>query len=332
MKLIAGLDGGNTKTLAVVCDLDGRARGIGRGGCGNWEGIGEPDAAQTIVEVVDEALAMAGAERDNLVHCHMGLAGIDWPDDEPRMREALAAAGIECGLTLENDSFLAIRACAPEGYGVGVNAGTGVAAGIITADGEKYFYGAFVDMGGGRDIDSQVVHAVIRAHDGRGRQTALTDGVLSVTGHETVPELVYDMHRRGEQIPYGAVRPILFGAAREGDAAAVEIVTRFAGELALCATNLIGRYRLAEEEPAVVAAGTLFTKTGPLLWEAFSREMKATVSRARLVLADLPPVMGGVRGALAACDSDRPEAWAEVRRSTAERGWFGEQGERRKGD
>jgi N-acetylglucosamine kinase-like BadF-type ATPase len=205
----------------------------------------------------------------------MGLAGVDWPDDIPRMRSALAEAGLLCEISLENDSFSAVRACAPEGHGIGVTAGTGIAAGIVRPDGETYFYGGFTDMGGGGDINGRALHAVIRAEDGRGRPTSLTPALLEATGYPSVPELLYDMHRRGYHPPMRVLRPLLFDAARDGDPAAVGIVTDFGRELALCATNLVRRYGLAEEAIAVVAAGTLFVKTGPLLFDVFQQAVLA---------------------------------------------------------
>jgi N-acetylglucosamine kinase-like BadF-type ATPase len=324
MKLAVGVDVGNTKTIAVACDLEGELRGVGRGTCGNWEELGEKGSADVITEVVGQALNVAGAERQNVAHAHMGMAGLDWPDDEPRMREALAAAGWECGLTLENDSFLTLRAGAPEGDGIGVTAGTGICCAIVRPDGEKYFYGGFTDLGGGTSTAGRAVQAVIRAEDGRGQPTALTEAVLAATGHSSTWELVYDMHRRGRHISGDVVNPVLFSAADKGDAAAVEIVTRFGCEMALCATNLIGRYGLAEEDVAVVAAGSRFVKTGPLLFEVFRREVLKAAPRARVVLSDYPPVMGAVRGALAACGRAALEVWEEAKRSAAATGWFAE--------
>jgi len=322
MKLVAGVDGGNTKTVAVACDEEGGRLGIGRGGCGNWEVIGEKNAAATITEVMEEAISGAGGRRGDVVHAQMGLAGQDWPEDEPRMRGALVEAGWHCDMTLENDGFLTVRGGAPEGYGIGVTAGTGICAAIVRPDGEKYFYGAFTDLGGGRDIDGEALTAVIRAEDGRGPATALTEGVLRATGHESVRSLVHAIHREGRSPGYGALRRALFAAARQGDGVAVDIVTRFGAELALCGTNLMRRYGLEEEDPAVVASGSLFMRTGPLLFEAFRSEVLAAAPRARVILTDYPPVMGALRGALGVAGWETPQVWQGINREVSGRGWF----------
>ncbi len=325
MELVAGVDVGNTKTIAVVCDLEGRALGMGRGGCGNWEQLGEKRSAEVITEVVGEALEVAGAGREDVKHVHIGMAGLDWPDDEPRMREAIGAEGWACGLTLENDSFLTVRAGAPEGYGIGVTAGTGICVGIVRPDGEKYFYGGFTDLGGGTSTAAYALQAVIRAADGRGKPTALTEEVLAATGHSSTWELVYSIHRQGVQPPGGVLNRVLFAAADKGDAVAVGIVRRFGCELALCAGNLIRRYGLGGGDIAVVAAGSRFVKTGPLLFEVFREEVLGAAPRARVVLSEQPPVMGAVRGALGACGREAREVWEELVRSAAEKGWLREE-------
>jgi len=322
MKLAVGVDVGNTKTVAVACGPSGRARGIGRGGCGNWEQLGEERSAKVITEVVGEALAMAGEGMEEVAQAHMGMAGVDWPDDGPRLRQALEAAGWECGLTLENDSFLTLRAGAPEGHGIGVTAGTGICCAIVRPDGEKYFYGGFTDLGGGTGTAGYAFEAVVRAADGRGRPTALTEAVLGETGHKNTTELVYDVHRGGHPVSGHLLNRAVFAVAAKGDEVAGAIVTRFGCELALCATNLIRRYGLTEGDPAVVAAGSRFVKTGPLLFEVFRREVLKAAPRARVVLSDYPPVMGAVRGALAACGADAEEVWEEAKRSTAAKRWL----------
>ena len=324
MRLVVGVDGGSTKTLAAVCDLEGELRGVGREGSSNWEGVGANRAAEVITRAAEAALAMAGGRSEDVVHAHMTLAGVDWPEDEPRLEKALREVGWGCPLTIENDAFGTLRACAPEGYGVGATAGSGVCCCIIQPDGEKYFYGAFTDLGGGMDIGAQVFHAVLRSEDGRGQPTALTAELLRVTGHSSVIELAHAAHRQGKFVSKRVTDPILFGCAREGDAVAIDIVTGFGRQLALAATNLIRRYGLTDADPVVATAGSLFLKTGPLLFDVFGEAVLETTPRARLIRAEQPPVTGGLRGALGAAGAGEPEIWERVRRTATERGWFRE--------
>jgi len=322
MKLVVGVDGGSSKTVAVACDLEGTVRGFGRGAGTSPEELGFEKAAHGITDIVHQALAAAGGELGELVHGHLGLSGVDWPEDVPGMEGALRERGWECPVTIENDAFLPLRTGAPEGHGIGTAAGSGVCCGIIRPDGEKYFYGAFTDLGGGIDIGHQVLHGVLRAHDGRGEPTALTADLLAATGYRDVVELAHAVHREGKWISKRTTDPVLFACARKGDAVAIDIVTRFGKQLALCATNLIRRYGLEKENTAVVASGSLFVRTGPLLFDVFRARVLETAPRARLSLADLPPAIGAVRGALAGAGRSEPEVWDRVRATAEESGWF----------
>src|SRR5207248_2891527 len=57
-----------------------------------------------------------------------GLAGVDWPSDEPRVRSAIDPIGLDGRYVLVNDSFVALRAGSREGVGVVLVAGTGAVA------------------------------------------------------------------------------------------------------------------------------------------------------------------------------------------------------------
>lgn len=327
MPIVLGVDGGSTKTVAVAADLDGRVRGVGRAGCSNWEGVGLAAAASSISACIGQALTMAGAQPEDVAHIHLGLAGLDWPDDEPRLRGALANRPWADRLTMENDSFLSVRAGASSGRGVGAMAGSGVCACIIPEQGPAYSYGGFIDKGGGIDIDARVVHAVVRAADGRGPATAMSRAVLAAAGCREADEFVHGLCRRDIRLTGGVLRPILFGAAADGDPVALAIVTEFGRELGLAATTLLKRYGLTDGSPDVVGAGSLLVKTGPVLYGVFCQEVLLVAPRARVALLDLPPVLGAVRAALEAYGCGTPAVWEEVRRTAPDEKWFRTEGQ-----
>lgn len=321
MQIVLGVDGGNTKTVALATDLDGRIRGIGRAGSSNWEAVGEREAVKALTQCVTQALQMAGVNMDSILQAHLGLAGLDWPDDERRLRQALEG-GWPVGLNMENDAFLGVRSCSPDGRGIGVTAGTGVCACFIPISGEPFFYGAFTDLGGGIAIDEQILQAVIRAEDGRGSATAMTVPLLAAAGCVDVTELAFAITRRGLRLPSTTLRPVLFRAAEEGDPAAAAIVGGFGRELALCATNIIRRQGFKEDGPPIVASGSLFTQTGTSLFQAFQQDVLAAAPWARVVLAQHPPVLGAVRAAFEECGRFTVAAWEQVRRTIPENSWF----------
>jgi N-acetylglucosamine kinase-like BadF-type ATPase len=298
LSYVIGVDAGGTKTEAIVADSDGRPVGAGRSGCGNWEIVGEGSAAEAIFEAIAQALARAKVDLSEVRNAHMGLAGLDWPEDETRLRVALERHLGKLPITLENDAFLGTRACAPLADGIAVGAGSGICSSYLGADGEKYLYGYFAELGGGFPIDQQALYAIIRAEDGRSPKTALTAAMLQATGHESVADLLHAMTRNAYTLAHTVIRPPVFKTAADGDPVAVSIVTEFGRELGHLATNLIRKFELGGSAPFVVASGSLFTRTGPLLFGAFRDFVRAADPSARVELSRRPPVAGAVRAAL----------------------------------
>jgi N-acetylglucosamine kinase-like BadF-type ATPase len=316
MQIVAGVDGGSTKTVALISDLEGHVIGAGRAGPSNHELIGHAKAAESVRLAVEAALAHAHRQARDLVFAHMGLSGQDWAEDEVQMRAALAPWLGATRLALENDAFLGVRACTPDARGITVSAGSGVCCSLIRENGTKYCYGYHADLGGGIDIDARTMHAVVRSQDGRGPPTELTAALLTSLGFATVPDMLHAISRRGYEASHRLVRPALFGAAEGGDPIARRIVEDFGRELALFATNLVYKEGLGALPVDVVATGSLFVKTGALLFSTFKTCVRAAAARASIHLADQEPAVGAVRAALAACGVGGRAPWHELKRTT----------------
>jgi N-acetylglucosamine kinase-like BadF-type ATPase len=312
VSFVIGVDGGSTKTDAVVANMEGRPIGAGRSGCANWELVGERGAAETIFDAIRRALDHAKADLSKVGHVHIAGAGLDWPEDDGRLRGALDPFLGDTPLTLENDSFLGARACAPAAHGITVSAGSGVCASYLGPSDEKYFYGYFGELGGGTAIDQLTLYAIIRAEDGRGPKSALTTAIPKATGHTSVAALLHAITREKYEIPHTAIRPSLFKTAASGDAVAIDVVKTFGRELALLATNVIRKFSLGGSGTYVVASGSLFTRTGPLLFDVFRDLVKATDPSAHVKLNTRPPVAGAVRAALHARGVKTDTIWETV--------------------
>ena len=87
--LLLGVDGGNTKTHALVTDGDGTVLGRGDAGTADIHNSEPEPALVEIVRACDEALAAAGASSSDLAASAFSLAGADWPEDFVLLREEL---------------------------------------------------------------------------------------------------------------------------------------------------------------------------------------------------------------------------------------------------
>ena len=295
-----GVDAGGTKTHALVADETGEVLGIGRAGTGNWEGVGLDGALAALRQAVGEALTAARTSPQEVTAAGYGLAGLDWPSDEARLRPLVEELGLSGPSVLVNDTFVALRAGAREPWGVVIVAGTGTTVAGRNRRGEMArtlgLGYPFDDWGSAPDLAQAALHAVARAYTGRGPATALSDRLIRLVGAADVADLLEGVSRwRYNLFPLVAdVVQALMEEADSGDGAAREIVLRAGRELGGGAVVVIRRLGMEDEEFDLVLAGGLFRSASPLLLDTLRGTVQAVAPGARPVRLDVPPVVGGV--------------------------------------
>src|SRR5436190_12731990 len=179
MIAVLGVDGGGTKTHAVVADEAGRVLGTAVHGPSNWEDVGLARAADSLERAVRIALSEARVLPQELAASVFGLAGIDWESDELRIATILTPLRLGGHSRILNDAFIALRAGASESCGVVVVAGTGSICAGRNRSGEDFrtlgLGPYFGDYGGGSDISESALQAVAEAYVGKRPATALSD-------------------------------------------------------------------------------------------------------------------------------------------------------------
>ena len=313
MTLVLGIDGGGTKTHAVIADADGAVRGFATSGPANWEVVGLRGAGESLREATRRALQAAGAESGDLRAAALGLAGIDWDSDMPRMAAEADQLGLTCPAEVTNDSFIALRAGTADGVGVVVIAGTGAISAGRSRDGRTFRtlgQGAeFGDTGSASDVSDAALRAVANAFTGRGPQTELTELLCSLYGCRSAAELLERASRGGERSRSAA--PTVLRSAESGDEVARDIV-RWAGrELGESAVLAARRLEMTGEEFDLVLAGGLFRGESSILLETLEGCVRAEAPRARLVPLDTAPVAGAALMALDRTPGGVSEAGAE---------------------
>ncbi len=298
MRYILGVDGGASKTLAVLADETGEVHGVGRAGNGNHQGpAGLAGALTEIRTAIDQAQNTAGGiEIDAAYFC---LAGADLPEDFTLLRPVLEEQHFARQIDLHNDSIAALRSGSDNPNAVTVIVGSGTNAAGRNARGEEIRLAALGwysgDQGGGGDIARKAVWSVARAQDGRGQRTALEALVLGALGVADADAMIRRFYLEG--ISDGEVRalaPLVFKAANAGDPVARDIVIGQAQEVAVTATALLRRLDLLETEADVVLGGSIFKGEGNLLMDTIRRELGKSAPLARIVRPEVEPVIGAL--------------------------------------
>ncbi len=298
MTIVLGVDGGGSKTHLAICDESGAVLGAATSGPSNWETVGLRGASDAIGDAIEKALAASGVRRDQIEAAVFGLAGVDWPSDIERLETALAPLRLECPSTIMNDSYIALRAGARAPWGVVVIAGTGTVVAGRSRGGETFRtlgLGRLLgDDGSASDVAEQVIRAVARAYVGRGPATSLSDGLLKLTGADSVAQMLEEYSRGGEGELNAA--PLALEHAAHGDAVAIGIVEWAAAELGGAAATVARRLDMEDGPYELVLSGGLFRGGGELLETLISR----SVPTALLTRLEAPPVTGAVLMALEA--------------------------------
>lgn len=299
MNHILGVDGGGSKTLAVVADRTGEVLGIGRTGSANHQVLGLERAMEQVSLAATEAFTMAGIQPEGVEAAAYCIAGADLPEDFELLQPALSALQLARYCRLENDIVASLRSGSNRrdvvvvGWGSGVNAyGRNAAGRELRLPALGWISG---DWGGGGDLGREAIFLVVRGDDGRGRPTALREPILAAFGVPDVDALVRKLYfRQGARIPTHTLAPIVFAAANAGDAVARELVERASIEITDTALAMLHRLDLLDVPADVVLAGSIFKADCPPLIDTVRNRLRQAAPYARVIRPEIEPVLGAL--------------------------------------
>jgi glucosamine kinase len=293
---VVGVDGGGTKTLAVVVDAQGNERGRGIAGSANYAAVGINQAVHHIRSAVEEAVQMAGCSLP-LQAAWLGLAGIDRPADYNILFPHLQSLAEVVRLT--NDAELVLSAL-DDAVGIALIAGTGSIALVRDAHGTVARTGGWGhiigDEGSGYDIGHQCLQAVSRAVDGRGQQTSLVELLLNHWNLNSASDIIGKVYPGGDKATIASLSTLVFTAARDGDEVAGRIVQGAANELALAAVTVRSKLDLPGEQVSIALGGGLLLHQADFRAQVL-QEIGKQLSIGQAVLVE-EPALSGARAAV----------------------------------
>jgi N-acetylglucosamine kinase-like BadF-type ATPase len=291
-RFVMGVDGGATKTLAAVLDLDSGALHLGHAGPSNEDAIGPAAAVQALLVAADEAMGAAGIGDGELAAAVLAVAGTDTPS----VAQHLARSRTEAW-TVVNDVVGAWATATSGSPGLAVIAGTGSNAfgvgpqGPWRAGGWGHVLG---DEGGAYWLAIQSIKAALREREGSGPQTALSEAVVEFFGEPTVESLarhVYSKPLTKTEIAAFAIQSARIADA--GDAVACEIYERGATELGEQVAAVVEMTGLRTESFPAGLIGSVF-RSGDVFTGPLTRTLEAAAPGARIAAVKTPPVAGSL--------------------------------------
>ena len=261
--ILVGADVGGTKTAVVVADSDtvvARATGPGA--------VVRPgralQSAATIIEVVRQGLATAGALRADVLV--VGAAGAGRQPEQGELERALRTEQVAQRVVVVTDIEIALVAAFGDGPGIVVSAGTGSIAVGRDRSGTLRRMGGYGwqmgDEGSGYAIGRAALGAVSRARDGRSPTTPLHQRLLGATRNADFDELV-SWAATATPAQVAALAPHVLEVAAAGDVVArgiLDYAARELSQLAICLQPLL----TDRDRMSVALAGGLLEADTPL--------------------------------------------------------------------
>lgn len=258
MEYILGVDGGGTKTVALLGDLDGNVLGRGVSGPSNYKTVGFDAACSALESAINMARRDFPGEISALC---FGLAGTGRNEDIEKFRNWAVHKFPKAAVKVVTDAEILLTAGAPSGPALALICGTGSIVYGRTVTGELFRAGGwgylFGDEGSGYAIGIAALRAIMQTYDGRGRETLLSELILERYGLHTPPDLIHTIY--GAESPRSAVATLpdlVEHAAERGDSVAIAILEESSRELARLIAAVYPKLGTSAV-PLVITGGTI---------------------------------------------------------------------------
>jgi N-acetylglucosamine kinase-like BadF-type ATPase len=296
-QIFVGVDGGGSKTSAVVVDEQGQEIGRGVAGASNYQGIGLELAVTHVRFAIQSALTSANYY-DLPDHILIGVAGVDRPQDQVSWQQALSQGPQLAHRVEVVGDFELILYGLPDHTGLGLICGTGSIAFGRDGRGKKTRSGGwghfFGDEGSGLWFGREALMASAKAADGRGPRTLLLDLLLkewNLTNPANFIGEVYGSSERGvDNTKIARLSRLVFQAADSGDDVARLLIRNAINELAL-AIKACDKNLFFDRPPGLALTGGLILHS-PGFLDGLIKRLRGMMSVGEVVRVEDPALTG----------------------------------------
>lgn len=287
-KYYLGIDGGGTKTEAILCDEQGRILGQYFCGATNANDIGVPTTVERLSDLIQQAHGLMSGD-DSKLYVFCGIAGALNHRETliPILSDRFPSDYIE----VNSDAFNLLSSELYDGNGCCLVCGTGSVC-FVRRDAKIHRIGGWGYLldrsGSGYAMGREALEASLRAHDGRGDATLLTGALTEKLGGAPWDKLT-EIYEGGKAF-IASFAPCVITCAEEGDRISFEILFRQALYLAEM-LDAAYQWRGDWETPLdVVLGGGIFQAKSDLI-SLIEQNITAPI---RMKIASVPPVFGAV--------------------------------------
>ena len=247
---ILGIEGGGTRTTALLADARGREIQRATFGPGNVRLLDDRALGRLLRQVAKQF------ESPDAIG--LGLAGARHTKDRARVQTAVSKIWKATPCKVTHDLEIALTGSGPQKTAVLVLSGTGSCCFGKTSDGRTAKMGGWGhilgDKGSGFEIGLRALKAVVFYFDRDGTWSRLGERLLTATGTNEPDDLI-DWVASADKHAVAALAPEVFAAAKKRDRIARDILEGAAGMLAKDAVNCARKLAQKNKPVHFVLAG-----------------------------------------------------------------------------
>ena len=304
-KYVIGVDGGGTKTVAVLANLNGKVLARAEVGPSNINKIGFKHAIDNIVKVLTQV--SQEYEKDKIVFIYLGLAaGLERDKRKKKeiKKQLLLIPSLSWvlpkNISIEGDQLIAFRSGTEEKQGIIIIAGTGSIVMGWDKKGKEVIVGGWDyllgDDGSGFWIGKKALQAVCLSIDGFNSKSLLHSMILKKLKIKTEKDLIQEIYKPEMIKNIASLAPLVETAAKTGDKTAKDILFQASNELIIRANLAIKKLNLENKFFPLVLAGGVFKSK--IILTKVKKDIKIIAPKANFIRPKQEPVIGAMKLAL----------------------------------
>lgn len=272
------VDGGATKTVAIIYDYSGDIISTGLASSSNYRNVGVIVAKKNIERAINESLKRGGKSIEDIEFSTFALAGVKDSDQSTKIiSDFVSSIELNSNFELLNDGEAGFKCRFPIGDGIVVAPGTGMIAygkkeeKMDRCSGWGWFIG---DEGGAFYIGRRAIQEAAKEADGRSKNKSILPMIMKKFKVEEPRKIVNHIYNEHVDIrEIASIAALVSNAANKGDTTSKIILKEAAKEAALCATALIKNMKF--NEITVSGYGGVY-RSGELYWSTLRDEVLKT--------------------------------------------------------
>jgi len=300
---LLAIDGGGTKTIAVIVDSSGNIISKAKTEGSNYHVVGEERTFHSLYTVIQETINCLRSDKiDNInkFHCAVfALAGLDTEKDQ-LLVEGTVMKVIETlklnidKVIVENDGYATLLGATKNLPGALLISGTGSISfahdgngKIVRAGGWGYQVG---DEGSGYWIGKEAIRSVFRMFDGREKQTILAEKILHSLQFSDIEQLYNWVYKETDSVDQvSRLAQVVEKACQEGDPVSKKILDQAVTELYDLLHTVLLRSNIIEGPFTLVLQGGVLKNIG-YIRERLINRIGEKIPQAGIFLSQVDPI------------------------------------------